>query len=228
MRVAICDDEKEIAELFSQKVRIEEAESEISIYTSGIDLIQSGIAYDVVFLDIEMKTMDGFHVAEILNKRQPQCVFSFITTHAELAVDGYDYRPFRYILKAAPEPVIKRKIKETLHEYYCKNKALKTVYKGNYHTVLVNDIFYIEIKGHCMNIILENDEILWNRPLNEVEKELKNYGLVRCHRSFIVALSQIKEVSMKSIKLQGGHDIPIGRAYRKYFLESYQNYIFAN
>ena len=228
MRVAICDDEKKIAELFSLKVRAEETESEISIYTSGIDLIQSGIEYDVVFLDIEMKTMDGFRVAEILHKRQSQCVFSFITIHAELAVDGYDYQPFRYILKTAPEPVIKRKISETLHEYYRRNKTLKTAYKGNYYTVLVNDIFYIEIKGHCMNIILENEAILWNKPLNEVEKELKNYDLVRCHRSFIVALSQIKEFSMKSIKLQSGHDIPIGRAYRKYFLESYQNFILTN
>ena len=125
MRIAICDDEKTIAELFSQRVRIEEPASEISIYTSGIDLIQSGLVYDVVFLDIEMDTMDGFRVAEILNEKQPQCVFSFITTHTELAVEGYDYQPFRYILKTAPEPVIKRKINETLHEYYCRNKVLK-------------------------------------------------------------------------------------------------------
>ena len=79
-----------------------------------------------------------------------------------------------------------------------------------------------------MNIMLENEEVLWNKPLNEVENELKNYGLVRCHRSFIVALSQIKELTLNSVKMKNGYDVPIGRTYKKYFLESYQNFILTN
>lgn len=225
MKIAICDDDKMIAETFSQRVHAEEPESEMSIFTSGIDLIQSGIEYDVVFLDIEMEAMDGFRVAELLNEKQPQCIFSFITTHAELAVDGYDYQPFRYILKTAPEPVIKRKIKETLHEYYCRNKTLRIAYKGNYCTVLLSDVFYVEITGHCMKIKLENDEILWNKSLYEIESELKEYGFIRCHRSFMVAMSHIKEITSQGIRMKNGHLVPIGRKYRKYFFEEYNNFI---
>lgn len=225
MNIAICDDKKEVAELFSHKVQMEDAESEISIFTNGTDLIESGLKFDVVFLDIEMETMDGFSVAEILNKQQPKCVFSFITTHADLAVDGYDYQPFRYILKTAPEPVIKRKIKETLHEYYCRNKTLKISYKGKHCMVLVSDILWIEIKGHCMRVVLENGEVLWNKTLNEAEKELENYGLARCHRSFIVAMGKIETIKANRIKMKTGQDIPIGRKYKKHVDEIYNNFI---
>lgn len=39
MKIAICDDEKMIAEVFRQKVLSEEPESEIYIFTRGNDLI---------------------------------------------------------------------------------------------------------------------------------------------------------------------------------------------
>lgn len=227
MKIAICDDEKMIAEAFRQKVLSEEPESEIYIFTKGNDLIQSDTVFDAVFLDIEMEAMDGFRVAELLKEKQPQCIFSFITTHAELAVDGYDYQPFRYILKTAPEAVIKRKIKETLSEAYNKNKTLRISYKGNYCTVLAGDIFYIEIIGHCMKLVLENTEILWNRPLDKAESDMKSYGLIRCHRSFMVAMSRIKEITSQGIRMKNGHLVPIGRKYRKYFFEEYNNFILA-
>lgn len=225
MNIAICDDEKRIAELFSEKVTAEEPESNISIFTSGVDLIESQIRYDVVFLDIEMKPMTGFQVAEILKEKYPKCVLSFITTHSELAVDGYDYQPVRYILKNAPEPVIKRKIKETLHEYYYRNKILQITYKGRHSTVLVGDILYIEIMGHCTQLILKKGKVLWNKSLDGVGVELKQYGLIRCHRSFMVALSQIKEISRKCIILKNGMTVPLGRKYRKDFIEEYNQYI---
>lgn len=228
MRIAICDDEKQTAELFCEKVREFEPESEISIFTNGTDLIQSGELWDIIFLDIEMKPMDGFQVAEILNKEHMKCIYSFITSHAELAIDGYDYQPFRYILKSAPEPVIERKISETIQEYYCRNKALKISYKGTYRTVMVRDIQWIEIKGHCMKIMIGNDEVLWNKTLNEMEKEFEKYGLVRCHRSFVVSLSYIKECTLKGIQLKNGNVIPIGRMYRQHIVEMYRRFMLAN
>ena len=225
MRIAICDDNREIAEWFCEKIQSAASEANISIFTNGNDLIKSEYPYDIAFLDIEMEGLNGFSVAKILKENHPKCIFSFITTHAELAIDGYDYQPFRYILKTAPEPVIKRKIQETLQEYSKQSKCLNVAYKGIQRAVLISDIYLIEIKGHCMNIILDNDEILWNKPLNDIEKELKQYGLIRCHRSFIVALSHIKELSSKEIKMKNGSYIPIGRMYKDTFLKEYNKFI---
>lgn len=228
MNIAICDDEKGIAELFSAKVTAVEPDSEIAIFTSGEDLIESEFECDVVFLDIEMKPMNGFQTAEILKEKYPRCILSFITTHSELAVEGYDYQPFRYILKTAPEPVIKRKIRETLNEYYYRNKSLHIAYKGKHSVVLVGDIIYIEIEGHCTKLVLKNGVVSWNKPLNDIEVELKKYGVIRCHKSFMVSLAQVKEVNQNWIKLKRGINVPIGRTHKNSFIKEYNNYILVN
>lgn len=228
MNIAICDDEKGIAELFSAKVTAVEPDSEIAIFTSGEDLIESEFECDVVFLDIEMKPMNGFQTAEILKEKYPRCILSFITTHSELAVEGYDYQPFRYILKTAPEPVIKRKIRETLNEYYYRNKSLQIAYKGKHSVVLVGDIIYIEIEGHCTKLVLKNGVVSWNKTLNDIEVELKKYGVIRCHKSFMVSLAQIKEVNQNWIKLKRGINVPIGRTHKDSFIKEYNNYILVN
>lgn len=228
MRIAICDDDRDIAELFKAKVKAEDAESEILVFATGIDLINSDISFDAAFLDIEMPEANGFKVAKHLRAHQPKCIFSFITTHAELAVDGYDYQPFRYILKTAPEPVIKRKIQETLQECRCVNRILQITYKGTYSSVFVNDILYIEIVGHCMKLVLEKGELLWGRQLNEAEAELENYGLIRCHRSYMVALLHIDKITLNKADMKNGAVIPIGRKYKDHFMEKYNNFMLLN
>ena len=228
MRIAVCDDEIGVAQLFSDKIKELNPESEVSIFTSGIDLIQSDIIWDIVFLDIEMNKMNGFQTAKILKTKQPDCILSFITTHAELAVDGYDYQPFRYILKTAPKLVKERKITETIDEYYLRRKSLRISYKGTSRSVMISDIQWIEICGHNMKLILKEDIVLWSKSLNEVENEFENYGLIRCHRSFIVALSQIEEFTSKNIKTKSGYTIPIGRTYVKRIKEKYKNFILTN
>ena len=228
MRIAICDDVRKVAELFYQKVHNIEPDSEISIFTNGKDLIESDELWDVIFLDIEMDVMNGFEIAEILNRKQPMCILAFITTHAELAIDGYDYQPFRYILKSSPNPVVERKIWETINEYYRRNKTLTVSYKKTHRTILVSDIVYIEIKGHCMNIILEDEVIFWNKSLNDIEKDLDGSNLVRCHRSFMMSLHQIAEFTLKNIRMKNGDIVPVGRSYRKHIMESYRHFTVLN
>lgn len=224
MKIAICDDNKRMAEIFRQKVRNIVPEAEIFVFDDGHELIQTDEVWDVAFLDIEMKDLNGFQVAEVLNEKQPNCIFSFITTHSELAVDGYDYRPFRYILKDAPELVIERKINETVNEYHRKNRILRVSYKGAYREIFVNDIKWLEITGHCMKIILDDDIALWSRSLSEMEEELECYGLIRCHRSYIVPLKDIKELKRQGVVLKCGETISLGRAYREKVSKKYEKF----
>ncbi len=224
MKIAICDDDINSAKLFSSKIKSVMTGNDIFIFTCGKDLLQSNHSFDVIFLDIEMQEMNGFEVAKKLMIKWQNCIFSFITSHAELAVDGYDYQPFQYILKTAPQPVIHRKIKETLDEYNRKNKFINVTYKGNYKTVRIADILFIEVIGHYLKIVLPNDEVLWNKPLSEFEKELSGCDLVRCHRSFIVSISKISDMTLKEITICNGTKIPVSRLYKNKILDTYKNF----
>lgn len=221
MLAAVCDDNKDMAQELCKKIKEIDPEIETFIFTNGNELLRSDKVWDIVFLDLEMGDMHGFCVAEELNKQCPDCVLAFVTTHMELAVDGYDYSPFRYILKTAPEPVIKRKIFETVSESYRINRVLSFSYKGKHNTVKINDIQWIETIGHGTKIVLADYEVECGKTLNEIEKELQGFGFVRCHRSYIVAVKNVKIQVGQDIHMKNDSIVPLGRQYRKEFKKQY-------
>lgn len=224
VKIAVCDDEPVLAEQLSKRIKRLAADSEVFVFERGSDLLQADVVWDIAFLDIQMDEMHGFQVARHLREKHPNCLFSFITAYKEFAVEGYDYQPFRYILKDAPGPVIDRKIKENIEEYRARNSFLEITYKGKTSIVYVNQIKWMEIDGHCLKIHTNDDIILWGRSLEEVEQELKKDYLIRCHRSYIVALPQVKRLKANEAILENGMAVSIGRLYKNFVKESYKKY----
>lgn len=226
MNVAICDDDKAYADILESAVRRCAPKADIYVFSDGRILLNENIKWNVVFLDIEMDGMNGFEIAKSIRRRysENECIISFVTTHSELAADGYDYKAFRYILKDAPESIRLRKVRETVREYYSKNKFLKISYKGAQRKLPVHEIRCIEVVGHCLNIKTDSESVCWNNTINQIETELSGYGFIRCHRSFIVSYDSIKEIRAKDILLKNGDIVPIGRAYKKHFEENFLSF----
>ncbi len=225
MRVAICDDDRNFANYLTNKIKELEEKCEIVLFESGEEFVQTESSFDIVLLDIEMKELNGFETARAIKERNPEFILSFVTSHNELAVDAYDYQPFRYILKQAPEQVIHRKLKEVIAEFHRRNAAFEINCKGGKRKVYISKIKCVEIIGHSLKLTMTDDEIvLWNKPLREVEREMEKCGVIRCHRSFMVALSHIKSLGTREINLFDGQTIPRGRLYAKHVEEKYINY----
>lgn len=228
MNIAICDDNRASGEFILSKVKKIEPDCNVFVFVKGCEFINCKCEWDVVFLDIEMDEVDGFALAKILKQQQKRCIFSFVTTHSELAVDGYDYQPFRYILKDAPDEVIDRKVRETINEYHFRNSRLKISYKGIQKNINVAEISSIEITGHCLKISLGGELILWNKSLQDIEKILEKYDFVRCHRSFMVSLKHIRKFTSKLIEVDNGKKVPVGRSYQKKAETEYVKFLINN
>lgn len=225
MKIAICDDDRNFAEYIIDKIQEIEKNCEITLFNSGEEFVLTESVFDIVMLDIEMKELNGFETARIIREKNSEFILSFVTSHNELAVDGYDYQPFRYILKQAPEQVICRKLKEIIDEFYRRNAAFWLESKNGKRKLHISKIKFVEITGHSLKITMSDDEIvLWNKPLKEVEKQMESCSVVRCHRSFMVALSKIKKMGAREIELIDGEKIPRGRLYAKHVEEKYINY----
>ena len=76
LHIAICDDEKtfvnHLKELLSQYMLETGEEIKTSVFYDGLDLIEKyDPSFDLIFLDIQMKMVDGLHAAEkIRGKRR--------------------------------------------------------------------------------------------------------------------------------------------------------------
>ena len=69
MRIAICDDEKNIRELIADKVLKQYPEAEIVSFSSGEELLLSDKHIDILFLDIQMQGRNGMETARELRKK---------------------------------------------------------------------------------------------------------------------------------------------------------------
>ena len=111
MNIVICDDEKYIVDKVFQIVDdyLYETGLDYDIYTyaSGDEAIESGVSFDIAFLDIEMNGLDGLRTAKRLYRRNPNLIVLIITSFSDYIDDALELSVYRYIDK----PIDKRRLK---------------------------------------------------------------------------------------------------------------------
>ena len=63
------------------------------------EAVLSGKLPDILLLDIEMEGMSGIELKDLLGEREKRVRICFITSHSELAVEGYGDGVFGFLVK---------------------------------------------------------------------------------------------------------------------------------
>ena len=96
IRIAICDDEKNIRTYLSSLVRKQNIECEITEYASTDEYLSDQKEHDLLFLDIEMKSvasgMDGMSMAKQIRATEltKQPIIIFVTGYEKYVYDAFD------------------------------------------------------------------------------------------------------------------------------------------
>lgn len=176
------------------------------------------------FLDIDLKNKDinGFILAQNIRKIEPRCFIVFITSHIELSYLTYQYKveALDFIIKENPEKIA-NKIHECILNAYEKHTGGSSLYRNTYEVILpggktmavyYNDILCFEAsdKAHKIQLRAINRVIDFPEQLGNVETRLNN-EFIRCHRSVIVNIRNIKEIDYNSctITLRDGSTCPL-------------------
>lgn len=119
--------------------------------------------------------------------------------------------------------------------YECLDKALEKIpneektiiinMDGENHRIVQNDILYIESVGHFLEIHTVGKKHTTRKNIGDIEVELDNNILMKCHRSYIVGFKHIKRIGKSEILLDNNQMIPVSRrlysdinmAFIKYF-----------
>ena len=186
---------------------------------------------DVLFCDINMPDLDGMSFVKSLAS-QPMVVFT--TAYSEYAVEGFKVDAVDYLLKPFGFNDFEKAALKVKRLYDLENKDEVTlldyddsVYiKTDYKTVRVevSSIIYIEGMSEYVKIITEDqkDPVIALLSMKKLEGKLPGNRFMRVHKSFIINLSKISQVSKGHVRMQDGSSIPIGESYRDSLL-SYIN-----
>lgn len=222
MNIAVVDDERVIRDQICGLIKKQKPTCRIDAYSSGEEIAASEKRFDIVFLDIKMGGIGGIETARRLREKNSDLILIFVTGIREYVFDALDLYAFQYLLK----PVSERKLSEVL------NRAIKKAEKNTEKrelfikakklTVDQADILYIESIGKkaAIHIVGTGKTLEIYAALDELEKELDK-SFYRCHRSYIVNMSHIKEYSGDCITVTGGDRVYLTKKKYGEFKKAY-------
>jgi len=204
LNFVICDDEvnmlNRLSSLFEKAFIKNDFSAKIVLKTSDYKKVLSFMSsniVNVVVLDIEFKNsnMNGLNIAEEIRKINKDCYIIFVTSHFEYLMQAYDYKTFAYLFKNS---LSVDTLSDTLSRLFddisgISRKFLKIDNKGTF--IDLNDIQFIEKNGMKLIYHTSHENFETYNSFSKIEDNLpKNF--VRCHKSFIVNVDNIANISL--------------------------------
>lgn len=231
--IAVCDDEdadrEQIREMAEEVCRAEKIQAEIVCYGTAKELLEeihNGKEYAMLLLDVLMPKQDGMELARMLRNQKIETEIVFISCNREMALQGYEVAAARYLAK----PLEMEKLTEAVRFCYEKRRNGKEILlpvDGYMRKIAPKDIYYIEIIGRKSRIMQETQEWDTSLSMKELEEILLGQGFVRCHQSFLVNFSHVKNFRTSSMELTDGRNVPVSKhrvkEVRQAFFDYYKN-----
>lgn len=208
MKVMIIDDEPEIRRLISKMV---ERQPDYQVVAECGEFAQAMMEFsrqkpDVVFVDIDLGGTSGLECAKVMVELDPKVKIIFATAHSEYMANAFEIYAFDYLVKPFDmERLVKTldRIRGSLPELSAPDNMVqpelfkeKLLIKGKDQTyiVQVSDILFVERSDGYTSLVTSDEVYKTTLSLSEMEEKLDGSLFMRCHKSYIVNLSQINRI----------------------------------
>lgn len=237
IQIAFCDDEKIHLELLSEYMRkylasYNEKGCKVVIdkFKSGEQLIEAysqGKYYDLIYLDIRMKEMNGFEAAQKIRKFDNKAMIIFVTSLSDYIINSFEYRPFWFIIKPVSEEkfihVFSRAVIE-ITNIRTKKYSFFTKDYGNL-SIDIEKIIYLESILRKINIYAPMNQFSYYANLSAEEEKLKKYDFVRIHRGYLVNMAYIQRINKSNVVLKNSIVLPLSERRYKSVYDEFTSYL---
>ncbi|HIZ06196.1 MAG TPA: LytTR family transcriptional regulator [Candidatus Bacteroides avicola] len=129
--------------------------------------------------------------------------------------------PVRIIRNGHKEELIIKCIDQSSEENREDNHLHVAIYNHEHYDHLsMKDIFWVEATGSYCKIHTKNGKYMISFPLGHIQKSLPEHIFLRIHRSFLVNINHIKQISGNCVVVNGSY-LKIGKEYRKKVLDRF-------
>ena len=220
--IAICDDEKHmsahIRSCVSDFFRKKNRETSLRMFSSGEELLSYNGQIDILFLDIQMKDIDGMETARRLRADKFQGFLIFITVLKEMVFQSFEVQAYDYLVK----PVDKKQFEKTMERLYASMQNAREdsllVQKGYEGRIIPKDeIVFCEVIDRKIYLNLASGDVVdYYERIENLEAKLDKH-FYRCHRSYLINLKHLKGYKNGTACMDNGKKIPVSRLRSKEF-----------
>ncbi|MCL2895619.1 LytR/AlgR family response regulator transcription factor [Brenneria tiliae] len=212
MKGIIVEDEFLAQQELSYLIKQHGAISIEAMFDDGIDVLKylQHNEVDVIFLDINIPSLDGVCLAQNISKFAHKPYIIFITAYKEHAVEAFEVDAFDYILKPYHESRIVTMLRK-LEADWRQRQTATAVEQGNNQGATRNqtvnlmkderiivtdigDIYYAAAQEKVTLVYTRREEFIMPMNITEFCSRLPEDYFFRCHRSYGVNLTKIREI----------------------------------
>ena len=232
IRIAVCDDSKFMRSEIGNKILDysvkKDFEYSLDTYDAGEKLVESGVKYDLIFMDYEFEDngANGLDIARKIRKSDKNSTIVFVSSYSSIVFDTFEVGTFRFLTK----PVDDKKFCEVLDAFMQtlkEDNVLKIRLDGENHFFKESIISYVE--GMGKNCILHfcdgRDEMECHETLGAIEGRLSSKKFYRCYKSFLINLAQVDSYNHSEVTMSTGDKLLISRLKYKEFNDIYADYL---
>lgn len=185
----------------------------------------SGNPVDLLFLDINMPTLNGLDFLKSL-KEPPLVIIT--SAYRDYAVEGFELNVLDYLVKpisfqrflkamdkantairekrAINQPLVTSPDKSKSFIFLKVDKKMVKIY--------LDEILYIESLKDYVRIHTVYEDLVTHQNLNSMAKMLPSDSFIRIHKSYTISVDKVKSIEGNCVEI-AGKLIPLGRNYRK-------------
>ena len=193
----------------------------VDVFDSPPDT-DTALRFDVLFLDVEMPGINGIDFAADLRKKEIQVPVIFVTSHAELAIHGYDVDALHFLVK---DNSLEEKLPQCMDRVLSKlrdstARLLITSGRSSASFLPFRDILYFDVSGHRLRAVTAESEFETYRSLKSLLPELPG-SFIQISRFQIVNMEHVLRFNGNDITLDNGHHIWATDRYAPSFMRAY-------
>lgn len=231
IRIAICDDEQNSRVYLKTLIQEQKVACELTEYETGEELLDANKRFDVLFLDIDLKTnISGMDLAKHIRNREgeKQPIIIFVTGYREYVFDAFDVDAFHYLVK----PVSKEKFIEVFHkavrqiteEMEQQKRTIRVQFENSNKVIPIEDILYVESQNHKVILHTKHETIEYYAKISDLEEELKE-EFFRIHKGYLINLAYVDKYNKSEVILLSKDILPVSKYKYADFVKAYLHFM---